>query len=147
MSRLSLSAWAGSLVGDRGWSERKGDARRSEKNALACYTGHKWHEVEHGPNSDKTGQNVFPRCPFILPPAPRGRAVSQRLSSLSPSLAHPFFGGIRSSTHLFIRHIRDKQTVACMHADAASLQTCALFDPADTQRTHCTVLKQELYYV
>lgn len=44
--------------------------------------------------------------------SPQGRAVCQRQSSLylSPCLSHPFFRGILSSTHLFIQHVKDKQT-------------------------------------
>lgn len=71
--------------------------------------------------------------------SPQGRAVSQRLSSLSPSLSHPFFRGILSSTHPSIWHIiRDKQTDTCIltHRFAADLLT--LFDLADTHGTRCT---------
>lgn len=69
--------------------------------------------------------------PLHPPTSPPGRAVSQRLSSLSPS--HPFFKGILSSTHPSIWHSRDKQADTCILTHN-NTQTCTFSDLADTPK-------------
>lgn len=54
---------------------------------------------------------------------PQGRAASQWPFSLSPSLSHLFCRGTRSSTHLSIWHIRDKQRDSCILTQSWDVQT------------------------
>lgn len=102
--------------------------------------GHEWHVRKCWQNSDVTRQNVFPRWPFILSPAPKvGQSASDRPLSICLHLCL-----ILSSEEYYHQHIHpsdisriNKQMHTQWHTHTQIQSTC--FDLADTHWTNCIV--------
>lgn len=124
-----MSAWVGSVVRHRGWSE-------CEKHVLVSQTGHMWHVAKYGPKSDKSRQNVFPRCPFLLPPSPKGgQPASDRSLCLHLCLS------LYDHQHIYPSDISGINNV--IHAYWHRFQTCRLFDLVWTSRPQALRQQQE----
>lgn len=108
-----------------------------EKHVLVSQTGHKWHVAKYRPKSDKSRQNVFPRCPFLLPPSPKG---GQPARDPSRCLHLCLIFSVEEYDH---QHIHPSDVSAINTVIHAYWHTCRLCDLAWTLRPQALRRQQE----